>query len=41
MKKMLDTETRNLEVAKNKGCIKKFDISEAVKVYKKIYQDLC
>lgn len=40
MNKMLNSETRALEAEKNKERIKKFDISEAIKAYKSIYQDL-
>lgn len=40
MGKMLDAENRALEGNKNKEKVKKFDISEAIKAYKSIYQDL-
>lgn len=40
MGKMLNVETRSWEAEKNKERIKKFDISEAIKAYKNIYQDL-
>lgn len=40
MGKMLDAANRALEGNKNKEKVKKFDISEAIKAYKSIYQDL-
>lgn len=40
MEKMLNAETRNLEAEKNKERIERFDISESIKAYKNIYQEL-
>ncbi len=40
MEKMLNPEIRTLEAEKNKDRVKKFDISEAIKVYKNIYQNV-
>lgn len=40
MDKMLNIETRALEAEKNKEKVEKFDISEAIKAYKNIYQDV-
>lgn len=39
MDRMLSLETRTLEADKNKKRVKKFDISEAIAAYKKVYQD--
>lgn len=40
MNKMLNAETRIMEAERNKEKVKKFDISEAIKAYKIIYQDV-
>lgn len=40
MEKMFDSENRALEGNKNRERVKKFDISEAIKAYKSIYQGL-
>ena len=41
MERMLKAETRNLEAEKNKERVKSIDISEEIKAYKNVYQDLC
>lgn len=40
MEKMLDSDVRYVEAEKNKERVRKFDILEAIKAYKKIYDGL-